>query len=160
MRDVCSFPIDRPGAAVVTLVNDSILPCIKLFVKWYMKCFIYWTADLKSSKPWSSLRWSWLTWKRSFSHLFLNDSQEPVRIWLNGKWMQIYIPTLWKGNRWKFSKCRLENISVYFKCFTCASSSHEILWKEGVYYAYTPHVSLVLNEVVQFEKIRHWFCII
>ena len=23
-------------------------------VKWYMKCFIYWTADLKSSKPWSS----------------------------------------------------------------------------------------------------------
>ena len=23
-------------------------------VKWYMKRFIYWTADLKSSKPWSS----------------------------------------------------------------------------------------------------------
>ena len=26
-------------------------------LKWYMKCFIYWTADLKSSKPWSSQLW-------------------------------------------------------------------------------------------------------
>ena len=24
------------------------------YVKWYMKCFIHWTADLKSSKLWSS----------------------------------------------------------------------------------------------------------
>ena len=29
-----------------------------LLVKWYMKCFIYWTADLKSSKPWSSRLWT------------------------------------------------------------------------------------------------------
>ena len=27
-------------------------------VKWYMKCFIYWTADLKSSKLWSSQLWT------------------------------------------------------------------------------------------------------
>ena len=26
----------------------------RMDVKWYMKCFIYWTADLKSSKPWLS----------------------------------------------------------------------------------------------------------
>ena len=26
----------------------------ELLSKWYMKCFIYWTADLKSSKLWSS----------------------------------------------------------------------------------------------------------
>ena len=30
----------------------------KFIVKWYMKCFIYWTADLKSSKLWSSQLWS------------------------------------------------------------------------------------------------------
>ena len=30
----------------------------KMFVKWYMKCFIYWTADLKSTKPWSSQFWT------------------------------------------------------------------------------------------------------
>ena len=29
-------------------------------VKWYMKCFIYWTEDLKSSKPWSSQFWTQL----------------------------------------------------------------------------------------------------
>ena len=29
-----------------------------LFLKWYMKCFISWTADLKSSKPWSSQFWT------------------------------------------------------------------------------------------------------
>ena len=27
-------------------------------VKWYMKCFIYWTADLKSSKLWSWQLWT------------------------------------------------------------------------------------------------------
>ena len=30
----------------------------RMDVKWYMKCFIYWTADLKSSKPWSSQFWT------------------------------------------------------------------------------------------------------
>ena len=30
----------------------------RMDVKWYMKCFIYWTADLKSSKPWSSQLWT------------------------------------------------------------------------------------------------------
>ena len=29
----------------------------RMGVKWCMKCFIYWTADLKSSKPWSSQFW-------------------------------------------------------------------------------------------------------
>ena len=28
------------------------------FMKWYMKCFIYWTADLKSSELWSSQLWT------------------------------------------------------------------------------------------------------
>ena len=30
----------------------------RMDVKWYMKCSIYWTADLKSSKPWSSQFWT------------------------------------------------------------------------------------------------------
>ena len=34
----------------ITITVDN--RCIN--VKWFMKCFIYWTADLKSSKLWSS----------------------------------------------------------------------------------------------------------
>ena len=30
----------------------------RMDVRWYMKCFIYWTADLKSSKLWSSQLWT------------------------------------------------------------------------------------------------------
>ena len=30
----------------------------RIDVKWYMKGFIYWTADLKSSKLWSSQLWT------------------------------------------------------------------------------------------------------
>ena len=29
-----------------------------MLLKWYMKCFIYWTGDLKSSKQWSSQLWT------------------------------------------------------------------------------------------------------
>ena len=40
-------------------------------VKWYMKCFIYWTADSKSSKLWSSQLWTQLrieAWKSQDFH--------------------------------------------------------------------------------------------
>ena len=37
-------------------------------VKWYMKCFMYWTADLKSSKLWSSQLWA------QFKQLRIEDS--------------------------------------------------------------------------------------
>ena len=30
----------------------------RMDVKWYMKCFMHWTADLKSSKLWSSQLWT------------------------------------------------------------------------------------------------------
>ena len=39
-------------------------------MKWCMKCFIYWTADLKLSKPWSSQWWSWLTWFQIRSSIY------------------------------------------------------------------------------------------
>ena len=31
---------------------------LRVGVEWYMKCFIYWTADFKSSKLWSSQLWT------------------------------------------------------------------------------------------------------
>ena len=30
----------------------------RMDVKWYMKCFIYWTTDLKSNQIWSSQLWT------------------------------------------------------------------------------------------------------
>ena len=41
--------------------------------KWYMKHFIYWTADLKSSKPWSSQFWT-------------QFKQLRTEAWKNEKW--------------------------------------------------------------------------
>ena len=43
-------------------------------VKWYMKCFIYWSSDLKSSKRWSS------QWKQ-FNQLRIEASSQ--RQWLH-----------------------------------------------------------------------------
>ena len=46
--------------------------CTDINVKWYMKCFIYWTANLKSSKLWSSELWTQFkqlrieAWKSNF----------------------------------------------------------------------------------------------
>ena len=51
-----------------------------------MKCFIYWTADLKSSKPWSSQLWTQFkqlrieAWKRQdFNGVWTRDLVIPVR---------------------------------------------------------------------------------
>ena len=55
-------------------------------VKWYMKCFLYWTADLKSSKLWSSqLRTQFKqlrieAWKsQDFNGVWTRDLAIPVR---------------------------------------------------------------------------------
>ena len=42
-------------------------------LKWYMKCFIYWTADLKSSELWSSQLWT--QFKQLRIDLFHNGDQ-------------------------------------------------------------------------------------
>ena len=54
-----------------------------IVVKWYMKCFIYWTVDLKSCKLWSSQLWMQFKqmlniWNISYitSHSFLTGSLE------------------------------------------------------------------------------------
>ena len=51
-----------------------------------MKCFIYWTADLKSSKPWSSQLWTQFkqlrieAWKsQDFNGVWTRDLEIPVR---------------------------------------------------------------------------------
>ena len=63
-------------------------------VKWYMKCFIYWTADLKSSKLWSSQLWTQFkqlrteAWKsQDFNGVWTRDLamsrvQTPLKSWL------------------------------------------------------------------------------
>ena len=55
-------------------------------VKWYMKWFIYWTADLKSSKLWSSQLWTQFkqlrieAWKsQDFNGVCTRDLAIPVR---------------------------------------------------------------------------------
>ena len=55
-------------------------------VKWYMKCFIYWTADLKSRKLWSSQLWTQFkrsrkeAWKsQDFNGVWTRDLAIPVR---------------------------------------------------------------------------------
>ena len=55
-------------------------------VKWYMKCFIYWTADLKSSKLGSSQLWTQFkqlrieAWKsQDFNGVWTRDLAVPVR---------------------------------------------------------------------------------
>ena len=54
--------------------------------KWYMKCFIYWTADLKSSELWPSQLWTQFkqlrieTWKsQDFNGVWTRDFAIPVR---------------------------------------------------------------------------------
>ena len=58
----------------------------RMDVKWYMKCFIYWTADLKSSKAWSSQLWTQFkqlpkeAWKsQDFNRVWTRDLAIPVR---------------------------------------------------------------------------------
>ena len=55
-------------------------------LKWYMKSFIYWTADLKSSKPWSPQFWTQFkqlrteAWKsQDFNGVWTPDLAIPVR---------------------------------------------------------------------------------
>ena len=61
----------------ITLIFKMIKDAISFLVKWYMKCFIYWTADLKSSYflSWTlkyksnlnSMSWlNWIKWKYLF----------------------------------------------------------------------------------------------
>ena len=55
-------------------------------MKWFIKCFIYWTADLKSSKLWSSQLWTQFkqlrieAWKsQDFNGVWTCDLAIPVR---------------------------------------------------------------------------------
>ena len=58
----------------------------RMDVKRYVKCFIYWTADLKSIKPWSSQLWTQFkqlhreAWKsQDFNGVWTCDLAIPVR---------------------------------------------------------------------------------
>ena len=58
----------------------------RMDVKWYIKCFIYWTADSKSSKLWSSQLWTQFkqlrldAWKsQDFNGVWTRDLTIPVR---------------------------------------------------------------------------------
>ena len=53
----------------------------RMDVKWYMECFIYWTADLKSSELWSSQLWTQLL---------------KLHSWLRHKWMLHNSTDYWK----------------------------------------------------------------
>ena len=54
--------------------------CTYFNVKWYFKCFIYWTADLKSSKLWSSQLWT------QFKHLRIEAWKSQYMTFFNVQW--------------------------------------------------------------------------
>ena len=75
-----------PFAAVCESCANSVSKQTVSNTKWYMKCFIYWTADLKSSKPWSSQLWTQFkqlrieTWKSQvFNGVWTRDLAIPLR---------------------------------------------------------------------------------
>ena len=58
-------------------------------MKWYMKCFIYWTADLKSSELWSPQLWTQFkqlhieAWKsQDFNGVEVLTFSTPLKSWL------------------------------------------------------------------------------
>ena len=70
----------------ITLIFKMIKDAISFLVKWYMKCFIYWTVDLKSSKLWWSQLWTQFkrsrieAWKsQDFNGTWTRDLAMPVR---------------------------------------------------------------------------------
>ena len=82
-------------------------------VKWYMKCFIYWTADLKSSELWLSQLWTqWTQWSYERNE-YLNES------WLAqscvvAKWnLMLY---RWLGVVRKTEKLASPTIVMSLKC--------------------------------------------
>ena len=97
-------------------------PYQHVHLKWYMKDFIYWTADLKSSKLWSSQLWT-------------QFKQLRIAAWktqdFNGVW------TPWKGSRvqtplksWLFQASIRNCLNCVHNCddhslleFTCVLSS-------------------------------------
>ena len=82
-------PVSRPiisrcegSTESISTFRDTVLQP----VKWYMKCFIYWTADLKSSELWSSQLWTQFkklrieAWKnQDFNGVWTRDLAIPVR---------------------------------------------------------------------------------
>jgi len=67
----------------------------RMDVKWYMKCFIYWTADLKSSELWSSQLWT------HFEQLRIEawKSQDFNGVWTRDIWNISYVTSqTWKTN--------------------------------------------------------------
>ena len=82
-------------------------------MKWYMKCFIHWTVDLKSSKPWSSQLWKPekvrtstgfepVTWRYQCDAL-TNWAMKPL--------------TLRAGHLWVLMSPRGMDVKWYMKCF-------------------------------------------
>ena len=74
------YPLELSSESVVGT------PSRVLNRKWYMKCFIYWTADLKSSKLWSSQLWTQFKQLRiearksqDFNGVWTRDLAIPVR---------------------------------------------------------------------------------
>ena len=71
---------------VFILVRILCQSLIIIMVKWFMKCFLYWTADLKSSKLWSSQLWMQFkqlrieAWKsQDFNGVWTCDLAIPLR---------------------------------------------------------------------------------
>ena len=107
-------------------------------VKWYMKCFIYWTADLKSSKLWSSQLWT------KFKQLRIEawKSQD-----FNGVWtLDLVIP----GRR--------SNQLSYEIAFMTAMIIAYLISKSAVQYMkhFIYHFTSILHRLIRTHKWDQW----
>ena len=93
-----SLPIAFVKMNFPSVVADrifSVFPSSLLLVKWYMRWFIYWTADLKSTKLWSSQLWThfWTvmnaimnSYERNYEHLIYHFTFIPHGLIRTQKW--------------------------------------------------------------------------
>ena len=101
-------------------------------VKWYMKCFMYWTAELKSSELWSSQLWT------QFKELRIEawKSQD-----FNGVWTCDLAIAVWRSNQlsyeatdvgsWSFVRSNepvKNGCEVIYEMFHISNCGFEIKW--------------------------------
>ena len=106
----------------IQTVKCSFFSHIIVYLKWYMKCFIHWTADLKSSELWS--------WQ-----LRTQFKQLRIEAWKSQDltlWYQCDTPTNWAmnpltlgaGHLWVLMSLWRMDVKWYMKCFIYWSADH------------------------------------
>ena len=130
------------------------------YVRWYMKCFIYWTARLKSSELWSSQLWTQFkqfrieAWKsQDFNGVWTRDLTIPVRRsnQLSYEATDVESWSFVSSNEPVKNRCE-----VIYEMFYILNCGFEIKWAMIiaviVVYNCDDHSSLDFKSAVQYKK--------